>query len=103
MYRLRWQIELAFKRIKSLLHIDPLQTRTEKGSRSWLYAHLTLALLCDDLSQDFLESSPWGLARRRLHTVTRERAENRAADAGVHHCRSDIPHRPGGGETAGSP
>ena len=57
-YRLRWQIELAFKRLKSLLHIDKLPTRTERGSRSWLYAHLILALLCDDLSQDFLESSP---------------------------------------------
>lgn len=57
-YRLRWQIELAFKRLKSLLHIDQLPTRTERGSRSWLYAHLIMALLCDDLSQDFLESSP---------------------------------------------
>jgi hypothetical protein len=57
-YRLRWQIELAFKRLKSLLHMDKLPTRTERTSRSWLYAHLILALLCDDLSQDFLESSP---------------------------------------------
>ena len=57
-YRLRWQIELAFKRLKSLLHIDNLPTVTERGSRSWLLAHLILALLCDDLSQDFLESSP---------------------------------------------
>jgi hypothetical protein len=57
-YRLRWQIERAFKRLKSLLHIDRLPTHTERGSRSWLYAPLILALLCDDLSQDFLESSP---------------------------------------------
>jgi hypothetical protein len=57
-YRLRWQIELAFKRLKSLLHIDQLPTRTTQASRSWLYAHLILALLCDDLSQEFLESSP---------------------------------------------
>ena len=57
-YRLRWQIELAFKRLKSLLHIDKLPTHTEAGSRSWLTAHLILALLCDDLSQEFLESFP---------------------------------------------
>ncbi len=31
-YRLRWQIELAFKRLKSLLHIDRLPTWTERGS-----------------------------------------------------------------------
>ncbi len=61
-YRLRWQIELAFKRLKSQLHIDRLPTHTERTSRSWLYAHLILALLCDDLSQDFLESSPSGPA-----------------------------------------
>ena len=57
-YRLRWQIELAFKRLKSLLHIDALPTHTEAASRSWLYAHLILALLSDELSQDFLESFP---------------------------------------------
>jgi hypothetical protein len=57
-YRLRWQIELAFKRLKTLLHIDQLPTLTPNGSRSWLYAHLVMALLCDDLSQDFLESFP---------------------------------------------
>ena len=58
MYRLRWLIELAFKRLKSLLNIDAVPTRTGRASRSWLYAHLILALLCDDLSQEFLESSP---------------------------------------------
>ena len=57
-YRLRWQIELAFKRLKSLLRMDRIPTRTERASRSWLTAHLILALLCDDLSQEFLESSP---------------------------------------------
>lgn len=57
-YRLRWQIELAFKRLKSLLHIDRLPTRTRAASQSWLYAHLILAMLCDELSQDFLAVSP---------------------------------------------
>jgi hypothetical protein len=59
-YRLRWQIELAFKRLKSLLHIDKIRTRTKAGTQCWLYAHLIVALLCDDLSQEFLESSPSG-------------------------------------------
>lgn len=61
-YRLRWQIELAFKRLKSLLHIDKLPTWTPEASRSWLYAHLVLALLCDHISQEFLDSSPSGVA-----------------------------------------
>jgi len=57
-YRLRWQIELAFKRLKSLLGMDRLPTHTERASRSWLTAHLIMALLCDDISQEFLDSSP---------------------------------------------
>lgn len=61
-YRLRWQIELAFKRLKSLLHLGKLRTRTEAGTRCWLYAHLIVALLGDDLSQDVLESFPSGAA-----------------------------------------
>jgi hypothetical protein len=59
-YRLRWQIELAFKRLKSLLHAAQLPTRTPDASRSWLYSHLILALVCDDISQDFLDVSPSG-------------------------------------------
>jgi hypothetical protein len=57
-YRLRWQIELAFKRLKSLLGMGRLPTWTKDASRSWLLTQLILALLCDDLSQEFLESSP---------------------------------------------
>lgn len=57
-YRLRWQIELAFKRLKSLIHIDRLPTRTTDGGLSWLYPHLILLLLTEDICQDFLESSP---------------------------------------------
>lgn len=57
-YRLRWQIELAFKRLKSLLGMHGIPTRTERASRSWLTTHLIMALLCDDLSQEFLDSSP---------------------------------------------
>jgi IS4 transposase len=58
MYRLRWQIELAFKRLKSLLNLDRLPAKTDKGARSWIYAHLILAIATDDYSQDFLDSSP---------------------------------------------
>lgn len=57
-YRLRWQIELAFKRLKSQLHIDRLPTRAVEASQSWLLAHLILALLADDLSEAFLDCSP---------------------------------------------
>ena len=50
----RWQIELAFKRLKTLLRIDCLPAKTDKGGRSWIYAHLILAIATDACSQDFL-------------------------------------------------
>jgi len=58
LYRLRWQIELAFKRLKSLLHLDRLPAKDPQLARSWLYAHLIVALLIDDMTQDFLDSFP---------------------------------------------
>ena len=57
-YRLRWQVELAIKRLKSLIHIDRLPTRTADGGLSWLYPHLILLLLSEEICQDVLESSP---------------------------------------------
>jgi hypothetical protein len=50
LYRLRWQIELAIKRLKSILHIDRLPAKDPDLARAWLYAHLLLALLLDDIS-----------------------------------------------------
>src|SRR3984957_10142178 len=78
-YRLRWQIELAFKRLKSLLKMDQIPTRTERASRSWLTAHLIMALLCDDVSQEFLDSSPCGHAWGGLPAFTLARVGHVAA------------------------
>ncbi len=58
MYRLRWQIELAFKRLKSLLRINCLPAKTDRGARSWIYAHLIVAISTDACSRDCQESSP---------------------------------------------
>jgi DDE family transposase len=47
LYRVRWQIELAFKRMKSLLHIDRLPAKDPALARAWLHAHLLVALLAE--------------------------------------------------------
>lgn len=49
LYRVRWQIELAIKRLKSLLHIDRLPAKHPDLVRTWLHAHLLLALLLDEI------------------------------------------------------
>jgi len=53
-YRLRWQIELAFKRLKSGLGIDALPARDRELARSWIAAHLILGLIIDSAVADSL-------------------------------------------------
>jgi hypothetical protein len=60
LYRFRWQIELAFKRLKSLLALDELPAKGEELGRSILYGKLLAALLVEDLTEKFLDFSPWG-------------------------------------------
>jgi hypothetical protein len=48
LYRLRWQVELAFKRLKSLLHMDRLRAKHPDLARAWLYAHLLFALMVEE-------------------------------------------------------
>jgi hypothetical protein len=50
LYRLRWQVELVFKRLKSLLHLDALPAKTDRLARSWIYAKLLIAVLLDRLA-----------------------------------------------------
>lgn len=45
LYRKRWQVELYFKRLKSLLDLDALPTRDGPTARPWIWAKLVLASL----------------------------------------------------------
>jgi hypothetical protein len=58
LYRLRWQIEIAFKRLKSILRIDRLPAKDPDLARSWITAHLILALLIEDIAGEFPDSPP---------------------------------------------
>jgi hypothetical protein len=58
LYRLRWQIEIAIKRLKSILHIDRLPAKAPDLARAWLYAHLLFALLLDDMTAELGAVSP---------------------------------------------
>lgn len=50
LYAVRWQIELAFKRMKSILNLDRLPAKNPNLARAWLYAHLLFALLIDTIA-----------------------------------------------------
>jgi hypothetical protein len=49
LYRARWQIEMAFKRLKSLFHYNDLPAKESKSARAWFYGKLLLAALCETL------------------------------------------------------
>ncbi len=64
LYRLRWQIELLFKRLKSLLAFDALPARTEPLARAWLLSRLLAAALVERLTYVEPALSPWGYCIR---------------------------------------
>jgi|HubBroStandDraft_1064217.scaffolds.fasta_scaffold83922_2 hypothetical protein len=59
-YRLRWQIELVFKRLKTLLRVGHVPKYDDQSSRAWLYGKLLVALLAEKLIRIGRTLSPWG-------------------------------------------
>jgi len=57
LYRLRWRIELAFKRLKSLIGLRGPPGTDERSARPYVLAHLLIILLLEPLI-DELEDSP---------------------------------------------
>ncbi len=59
-YRLRWQIELTFKRLKSIVQLGHVPKQNDQSSRAWLYGKLFVALLSQKLARVGSAISPWG-------------------------------------------
>jgi Transposase DDE domain len=60
LYRCRWQIELAFKRLKSLLQLGHLKKVDAEGAKAWLQGKLLIASLIETLIAVGERFSPWG-------------------------------------------
>jgi hypothetical protein len=59
-YRARWQVELVFKRFKSIANLGHLPKQNDESSKAWLYGKLFVALLTDKLIEHASSVSPWG-------------------------------------------
>ncbi len=60
-YRLRWQVELVFKRYKSLLGLGNIPTKTKESSEVWLNGKMFLALLIEKYLGDIDFSPTWNI------------------------------------------
>jgi hypothetical protein len=58
LYRLRWQIELAFKTLKSTFEMRNVPAKDPKLARTWILANLAAALLADLLASASERSLP---------------------------------------------
>lgn len=65
-YRFRWQIELAFKRLKQLLRFGRLPHKDPRAAQSWILAKLVVALLLETLYRNARAISPWGFRFQAL-------------------------------------
>jgi len=59
-YRGRWQVELSFKRLKSLLTLGHLKKVDPQGAKAWLQGKLFVAILIETLIALADRFFPWG-------------------------------------------
>jgi Transposase DDE domain len=60
LYRVRWQIELRFKHLKSLLGLGCLPKYDAQSCRAWIQAKLLCGLLIERLVREAKFFFPWG-------------------------------------------
>lgn len=66
MYRGRWQIELVFKRLKSLMGFGHLKKKDPQLARAWIEGKLLVAILVEALMSRGQSFSPWGYPLARF-------------------------------------
>lgn len=77
LYRFRWQIELAFKRFKSLAGLDMLPAKKPELARAWIYARLILAIIAEQIAGQAPDSSPSALDKTNRKPVALASHEDR--------------------------
>lgn len=69
LYRCRWQVELAFKRLKSLLGVGHVPKSDDQSASAWMQAKILTALLLERLLWETKIFSPWGYNLRDVESL----------------------------------
>jgi hypothetical protein len=88
MYRGRWQIELVFKRLKSILQLGHLRKADQDAARAWIHGKLFVAFLVESLIRHAESFFPWGFP---LHEIPGTQPLSLAG--GTIHASSPTEHR----------
>lgn len=59
-YRARWQVELCFKRLKSILKVGNLHNKNPETARAWLHGKILVVFLTQSIILAARSLSPWG-------------------------------------------
>lgn len=66
-YRLRWQVELVFQRLKSLLQLGSIPTKTKESEEVWINGKILLSLLTEKYLGDVDFSPSWDIQTGEEH------------------------------------
>lgn len=60
LYRYRWQVELAFKRLKSIVGLGHLPKKDYQSCKAWLHGKIFVGILAQLIVDEGRRFSPWG-------------------------------------------
>jgi hypothetical protein len=60
LYRMRWQVELVFKRLKSIMGLGHLPKKDPVSAKAWLHGKMVVAMLAQAIVSEGRSFSPWG-------------------------------------------
>jgi len=90
LYRFRWQIELVFKRMKSLAGLDQLPAKDPDLARTWIYARLIAFLIAERIAGQVPDSPPCESRKTGRQPLALAPHENGPRQRSQRHSRPDL-------------
>lgn len=93
LYRFRWQIELAFKRMKSLAGLDELAAKKPELAQAWIFARLITFLIAEQNAGQVPDSPPSGPRRDHNGSPAGQKNHRQRVTLAAHQNRIGELHR----------